>query len=454
MPGSASQPIAIIGGGFSGLMVAANLVRASTRPHTIYIIAEEADGLGIAYRTRNAAHLLNVPAGNMGAFADAADGFYQWLQTAEAAPHRDGFGIAPHIAATDFMPRALYAAYLQSIWHATQKIAAQKSITLAHVPSRATAIRAEGGIAVLTERGDAIAAAHIVLATGHELKPVIAHIPARHVIQNPWAADVFAAAKHWASPVVLMGTGLTAVDTLLSLRHAGYAGEIIAFSRHGLLPQPHAPYAGGVTLDVASLLAHPSLAALLRDVHDHAQSYPWRAVVDGLRPHTQTLWQKFSTRDQQRFLSRVLPFWNVHRHRMAPHIAATIAAEMESGNLRILASKLYEARVENDQLHLTLHLKNASQNFAPAVIINCTGPELNLAKSRSTLLRQALADGVVEPHATGLGIAVDPQHRAWGALYPNLYAIGPLMTGQLLESTAVPELRVQAAGVAKNMLQA
>jgi uncharacterized NAD(P)/FAD-binding protein YdhS len=450
------QRIAILGFGFSGLMVAANLVRDADRGLVLYIIAEEKFGLGLAYSTTDMQHLLNVPAAKMGAFADAVDGFHQWLQGDDAAQQKQRLQLSSNYTATDFVPRALYGAYLQSIWLATQEMAAQKNIAIKLVPSHATGIAARGGLAVLSARGDAIAVDHIVLATGHETKPVMAHIPPACVLQNPWAAGSFADANHWSAPVVLMGTGLTAVDTIMSLRHAGYTGEIMAFSRHGLLPCAHGPSPRDFLFNRAALFAQPSLAALLRYVRRQiAQHGEWRDVIDGLRPHSQALWQKLSTRDQRRFLARHLSFWSIHRHRMAPEIAARMAGEIGAGSVRIVASKRFEAKMVEGQPVLTLQPRNASQGayeIMPGRIINCTGPEINVARSQQVLMMQALADGLVEPHATGLGIAVDPECRAWGNAYPNLSAVGPLMTGQWLESTAVPELRVQAAQVAADIL--
>jgi len=41
------------------------------------------------------------------------------------------------------------------------------------------------------------------------------------------------------APVLILGTGLTMVDYVLSLLLEGHKGPIIAISRRGLLPQAH-----------------------------------------------------------------------------------------------------------------------------------------------------------------------------------------------------------------------
>lgn len=428
--------VAIVGFGFSGLMVASNLVRDARAPLTLYLIAPTLEGLGVAYGTRNAAHLLNVPANKMGAFADDSMGFWQWLSSGEGALAKQRLGIRTEYRETSFVPRLLYGAYLQAIWRQTQHVAQQKNIVLNHVPSIATALQHKP-FAVLTERGDAIAVDDIVLATGNENKP-LPMPPEAPMIQDPWAAHALDDAATWPSPVLLIGTGLTAVDMVLTLRARGYAGEIIAASLRGIWPKPHTAVSSVFGCDEAALHTQKNLRSLLafvrRSIAQHEQAGgDWRAVIDALRPHTQAMWLRASSEDKRRFFRHLMTYWSTHRHRMAPEVCATIAGEIAAGTLRSIArSKLSEVVAHH----------------APSRILNCTGPQLNMGRSAYTLWKQAVAERWVEVHETGIGIAVDAQCRAWGEAYPNLYAIGTAMTGQWLESTAVPELRQQAAMVA------
>lgn len=436
--------IAVIGFGFSGLMAAVNLIRAAKNPLTLYIIDEEADGRGTAYSTTNPEHLLNVAASNMSAFADVPEHLVQWFATADAAAAKARLKLTVDYTPGDFIPRALYGEYLQSIWREAQEIAAHKNLSIKLVPTQAVAITKSEEIAVLTQRGDAIAVDTIILAVGHEHKNILPHLKTADIVQDIWAPDALANAKEWASPVMLMGTGLTAIDMVLSLRRAQYAGEIIIASRRGLMPRVHAPHASIFSFSETEIAAYKNLRGMLHMVRSKiAEHGDWRAVFDALRPYTQSMWQRLVPRDQQRFLSRLAPLWGVHRHRMAPQIAAVVEAEMAARKTRILASKKLDVRLENGALHVAA----LAETFTPSHILNCTGLELNLAKSSNALLKQLLADGMVEAHVTGLGVVADKNQRAWGALYPNLYVIGSLLTGQLLESTAVPELRIEADAV-------
>lgn len=74
--------IGIIGSGFSGTLVLANLVARSKTPLHIDLFEQDStQATGIAYSTDEVKHLLNVPAAKMGAFPDKPDDFYNWLQT-------------------------------------------------------------------------------------------------------------------------------------------------------------------------------------------------------------------------------------------------------------------------------------------------------------------------------------------------------------------------------------
>lgn len=441
--------IAVIGFGFSGLMTVANLVREGSTGLTIYIIDPLLDAHGVAYGTQQPEHLLNVSASRMGAFADDAGGFYDWLQTPDGTAALRDARHHGNFASRDFAPRRVYARYLDAIWRDTQQRAAAASVQLKLVPSRATGI-ALSPLAVRTERGDAIAVDDVVLAVGHEFQPAFAPLKTSAVIQNPWAPGVFDGAAQWASPVVLLGTGLTAIDMLLMLRAKGYRGQVIAASRNGRLPQAHRHDVDPYALDVEALLAQKTLTKMLRSIRAAmVQHGDWRGVLDSLRPHTPFVWQRLSATDRRRFLHRLMPFWNTHRHRMAPQIALRVQHEIDTGQCVVIAQRHITPRMEAE----TLVVELGGKTVQPARIIHCMGPQLNVARSQRSLLQQALADGVIEPHATQLGITTDATGRAYGNVYPHLYAVGSLMTGQWLESVAVPELRVQAARVAQALLR-
>lgn len=413
-----SDTVGILGFGFSGLMVLGNLLRHAPAGLTVYLIAPNHDARGLAYSTPYAEHLLNVRAANMSAWADKPDDFVQWLAAA-----KQPYG------AQDFVPRQVYGAYLESIWLQLQERASEKNIHLKLVPSEAVAVRRHaGGLAVTTARGDAIACDQLVLAVGHGAKPMRAPLAAP-VLQDPWADGALAEAARSEGPILLLGTGLTAIDMVLALRKEGYAGTILATSRRLLLPQPHRDELPAYRIAPEMFAGLARLQDWARWARAQARALPdWRMLVDGLRPHTQRIWQQWELPMQQCFLKRLYGYWNVHRHRMAPQIAVQIAEERLRGTLQLLRS----AQVKPMKV---------------ALVINCAGTQLDVRQDARPLWRSLLAEGLAEVHETGLGIRADARLRAWGQAHPQLYVLGGALTGQLLESTAVPELRGQAATI-------
>jgi len=209
-----------------------------------------------------------------------------------------------------------------------------------------------------------------------------------------------------------MGAGLTAIDAMLSLRAHGFRGQVLLASRHGRLPQVHAAPQAMFAFRADEIAAQQSLRGMLRMVREAiAATNDWRVVIDALRPHTQALWQRLTTREQQRFLRLILPIWNLYRHRMAPEIAARVDAAMSEGSLRVMQSRGLTLTSNGPDVMMT------EQGQAPqplSRVVNATGLELSLARSSNPLLKQLLSTGMIEAHATGLGLATDPHGRAWG----------------------------------------
>lgn len=446
--------IGIIGFGFSGLMVTANMLREAVQPLTLYIVDPTMNARGAAYSTDQPLHLLNVQAARMGAWADAPEDFFHWL-TSDAGKYASAkHKLVPVTDPTAYVPRLLYGEYLASIWQHTQELAAQKKCVIQCVPSEAVALRTHPhGLDILTLRGDAIAVQQAVLAVGNEEKRVYPHLPASLIVQRPWAPHALESIAKTAQSLAILGTGLTTIDAVLSLRALGYKGRIAALSRHARIPLPHAQ-SMPQHIDREALLSHSAtLSQLLHYVRAQIAASPvhWRNIIDGLRPHTHVLWRKLTTPQKQQSLRKLGGIWGVHRHRMAPEIAEKIAAEIAAGSLQIIAAQYLQIEAASGETQAKLSWQHGDGLIVDAVI-NCTGVELNIARSRSSLLTHLLSHGFITAHPTECGISVDAHYRAVGEAHGKLYALGALLTGQLLESIAVPELREQARHIAKALL--
>lgn len=419
-----SQRIVIVGGGAAGALLALHVLRTASRtprrPVALSIVEPRVNlAEGVAYSTTDPQHMLNVPAAGMSAFSADAEDFVRW---ANAQPG-------------DFVVRHRFGSYLR------ERLAAQTNdisqfthvrATVQHIAVTAGQAATSATFIVTLDTGGVLQADAVVLALGNA-PPVqpswLNTIDPTRVIVDPWAPGALQVIPD-GSHALLIGTGLTFVDVALSLTQRNI--RVTATSRSGMLPKSHVTIAESPT--PPNHFASPSqVSRWIRSQTD------WRAAIAALRPHTQHIWQSFSSGQQASFLRHAQRHWDVHRHRMAPQVATRLNSLLESGQITLAVDS------PEDVARLT------DADF----VVLCTGPD-DTAYARSPLLASLIAQKftAVGPHA--MGIATD---RTTGAVLnkdsritPGLFAIGTLRRGTLWESTAIPELRTQAEQLAQVLL--
>jgi uncharacterized NAD(P)/FAD-binding protein YdhS len=196
--------------------------------------------------------------------------------------------------------------------------------------------------------------------------------------------------------------------------------------------------------------------ALLRHVRARSREIGWHGAVHELRPVTQELWAAADDCERRRFLRHLRPWWDVHRHKVAPAIGATIEAMQGAARLAVAAGKLVSAQADGDRAVVRFRARGKAEveTLRAARIVNCTGPELDIVRSGEPLLNALVAAGRIRPDPLKVGIDVDAECRtidARGTASDNLYAIGPLTRGTFWESVAIPDIRAQAARVAARL---
>ena len=411
-------------------MVAAQLARRGIG--SVLIEGGGRTGQGIAYSTDEPAHVLNVRAESMSAWPDDPEHF------ARASGDPKGFA-----------ERRRFGRYLREIL--------AEAVASGHVEvveDRAVAVlrEAEGWRIELDDGGRTITAEALVLAIGNQPPEPFAG----GIINNPWDEEAKAAVRDAAASggdVLLIGTGLTMIDTVLSLSAAGHRGRIIALSRRGQIPKAHADFEAA-PVDASELPAR--LMGLWRWLRKRSAEVGWRAAVDSLRPHSHTLWQGLSQTEQRRFLRHARPWWDVHRHRIAPEVARQIGDMVAAGRLEIVAGRTGEVRGVDGGLEV--EIKRRAPPPAPApegagrkfqFVFNCTGPLGAIERSRDPMLRRMLDEGLVRPDPLAIALDVDERSRVAGA--ERLWALGPLTKGCYWEIVAVPDIREQAGAVAEDI---
>jgi uncharacterized NAD(P)/FAD-binding protein YdhS len=457
-------PIAVVGAGFAGTMVAIYL-RDGLSPEREVVLIERAPSLGrgVAYSTDNPGHLLNVRAANMSAFPHLPSHFQDWLaRVGESFPLE-----VRETPAGVFASRGVYGHYLRSLLHDDNPPPWPRA-RVRHVADEVIDIEQSGERFRLScASGRRIEAAGVVLAIGNlqgsETDDAV-------YFTNPWSPHTTTGLSAWDHaqrgeaplPVLIIGTGLTAVDVALELQRRRFPGEIIMLSRRGLLPQQHAPTRAWPTPDLSDKV-RSSLPLLLRRIRREIRraataGADWRAVLDSLRPITTGLWQGFDAAERARFLRHLRPWWDTHRHRMAPPAGEIIARMRRDGRLTVLAGRICGMEIERAQARISYRLRGAEAERSLLVrrVINATGID-SAAKTAEPLIRNLLRRNLVRLDALGLGLDVTAGlavRAAAGREVPRLWALGPIVRGVFWECIAVPEVRAQAARVADQVRDA
>ncbi|CAH2601173.1 Hydroxyacylglutathione hydrolase [Rhodovastum atsumiense] len=450
--------IAIVGAGFSGTLLALHILRRCPPPTRVTLIERSRSfGSGLAYARRNAGHLLNVPAGRMSAFHDRPADFLHWLQ-------RQPVGELGDLEPTErtFVPRRLFGGYVRALLNDERK-RPENETRLDLLRGDVLAIEKDpAGHRLRLDRDREVIADLAILAIGNfPPDPPPVDDPSFYdgplYRPDPWAADTLTELDPDA-PVLLIGTGLTMVDTVVALLDQGHRAPIHALSRRGLLPQRHA---------AAPALPFPHdpfptrLIALLRLLRRDATRAmaaggSWQPVVDELRPFTLDIWQALSAADRARFLRHLRPWWDVHRHRSAPVIAERIDAARASGQLRIHAGRIqaYDSQDGSVVVSFRPRAGDGLERLRASRVVNCSGPCCDFDRIADPLVRALLEDGLVRPDPLRLGLEVTTNCAVRdrdGGISPRLFAVGPVTRGMFWEMTAVPDLRRQCEALATHL---
>lgn len=441
--------IIIVGGGASGVVLARQLLCGRGVRVTIVEMRPQI-GRGLAYYTANPAHLLNVRAVNMSALPDDPGHFLCWLDA------RDGCACGrtprPRTDPFSFVSRSVYGDYIASLIDPVLSEGEQPRLSIV----KGTCVRigqSDDGVVVVLGDGRRIAGDIGVLATGHET----ASMPEAFYADpcgRPCDAGV-------PSPgaVLILGTGLSMVDYVLTLLVGGHKGPIIAMSRRGLLPRPHRRVEP-LGIDPGDLPPAIGLAALLRRVRqlagaEAARGGDWRSVIDGLRPYSHRIWQGLSPASKRQFLEHARAWWDVHRHRMAPEVERRINAAIAEGALTVIAGKIRAIQANAGGVDVCYRRRgdNAERMLQVARIVDCTGVK-NPLHTANPALRSLLDQGLarIDPLQIGFEVtAACAMVGKSGAASERLFAVGPLTRAAFWEVTAVPDIRTQCAGLAAHL---
>ncbi|MEN5244405.1 FAD/NAD(P)-binding protein [Pseudomonas atacamensis] len=452
------KSLVIVGAGFSGTVAAIEFLRTAPVGSSLIILNRSGQlARGLAYGTNSAIHLLNVPAGNMSAIVTEPDSYLDYCKSQNA-----------DITSNCFTPRKMYGEYLEALLTKAQADARGR-VDFKQVTGNARRISALGtGAKIELDNREEIRADQVILALGHfpPLSPLALRPLERSAcfIADPWSKDISKLQDSDAA-VLLVGGGLTALDVISSLKKSNHTGEIIILSRRGLLPIPHRVSRGATQLHHSLIeqltQKEPNILSYLRIIRNYVRSSPqtnWRDVIAAIRPITPELWLNLPNKERSRFLRHLQPYWDVHRHRVAPTTYAIFEESLQAKKITTLAGRLLSAEESATGAKVSVRLRGERHMTELTVkyIINCTGPNSNPSLINEDLMKNLVAEDLISIDAYGLGINVSHDLAVTdqsGAASAWLSYVGPMLKANLWEATAVPELRIHASAVAKKIVK-
>ena len=452
------KTIVIVGAGFSGTVLAANLLRNPTARTIDVVLIERGPvmGRGAAYAARDFPYLLNVPAARLS--ADSSDPS-QFLRYARRS--------LPDAGGEDFLPRALYGEYLQEVLLQAERAAPARA-RLQRVFGEVTAIvRSEHGkpMTAHLKGREPIFADAIVLALGNppQAEPPWAAQVLRHGAfrQDPWDLPRTLSAEH---SVLIIGNGLTMVDVASALCRDGERGPTLhTISRRGLLPQPQTAFrAGAVRGGGEALLAGAgsltkllkASRAMVREVEKSGGD--WREAITCIRGLAPELWRRLPEAERRRFVRHLQVHWDIYRHRLPPQMMARIEQLRAAGRLHVGAGRIQRIVPAGHRLQVSWRARGAAetQTLMADLVVNATGPNYAIRQTADPLMSALRAAGLVSADALQLGIRTGRYGAcldAAGRAAEDIFYLGPMLRADHWEATAAAELRDHAERLAAHL---
>ena len=430
--------VIIVGGGLSGVAVLHHIAKqanASARRLTCLLLEQRGDIGGLAYSTSSDAQILNVPAAKMGIDEDVPGDFFEWLREHGGAWSADSF-----------VPRSVYRGYLASL---VANLASQGRVSLIRASVAVDGIQVDGRLASVLVGGQPFATApNVVIALGNSLGDEVVAPPFSH----SWRSEDLALAST-SRRVAIIGSSLSAVDVILDLESRGYAGEYSVISRRGLFPHSHEPpIYGGVDASAQELLCDcGSVRGMLRAFRGAVRrGADWRMLLDSLRGETQRVWRQLPDAEKRRFVRHLRPYWDIHRHRIPRESWDVLQALMKSRRLTVSRRRFRSIyRDAADRVLVSSHGSMAFEERFDSVF-DCRGLWTDLLRARNPLVQSILDEGLGEIDALRMGFRCDDSGRLTSVQRessPAIYTLGSLRRGELWETTAAREIRIQAARI-------
>jgi len=431
---NAEHQIVVVGGGFSGATFAVQLVRRTVMPvHVTIVEPREFLGRGLAYSAVDPDHRLNGPLDVQAIDPADTDGLLAWCKE-KGVIERDPEALVP--SGHMFLRRSVIGEYLTDqvrLYSDDEKTGS----TIRHLHDVAVDVVRDGNkYLVRTSSNGELVADMVILATGNPVpglrKPFAPeHASHPRIIANPLVAGCLDRIPADAR-VLVVGSGLTALDQLSTLLRREHKGLLTAVSRRGLRPREQSPEIRGVTEPrgtpktllekvegpIPEFIAREpaNVRRWCRALRNEIQRVvsaggSWHEPFDAMRDVVWRLWPLLPLTEQQRFLRRLRIFWDIHRFRTPPMNEEMVGKAEAEGRVRYLAASVTDVVAGDPSEPVRVELNVMTDGCGRQLnefdyVINCTGLDSGGPASSNPLLALLEQRGTLRRHGTGLGYDV------------------------------------------------
>ena len=249
--------------------------------------------------------------------------------------------------------------------------------------------------------------------------------------------------------VVVVGSGLTALDTLHVLHRRNHRGTVTLVAPEGLLPPVQTDWHGADALAWPdSMRASDFFGFMRRHIGDGDwHETEWQRRFESLRVDICAAWQRLSPLDKARLMRRVGWLWSLARFRAGPQAHGSAEALLASGSLTVRRDMVSGITSDGNARH---HVRLASGETVEAdFVVNCSGA------GRDRLVSHLIETSIAAPHAGFRGrpaLTADlALLRPDGSPYGTLHALGPVTAHEAGDVVGAPGTATQAHELAARL---
>ena len=434
----------IIGSGFAGAAMTIHLVEAGVDPKNIIVVGPTILGSGNAYGSKHKDYRLNVRSEIMWIHPEKKNEFTNWAKKNikdSQAFHESG----------NFYRRTDFAIFVHS---KLEKILLKKQ--LIHKKHLVKKIYKENDgiwVSILCNQ-EKLTSKNIILATGNPVPTWPCHIEAKAMkrkgalIENPWSGN-WVNNIHKKDTILIIGTGLTALDCLSALKSLHHEGQIILISKSGKFPPMQAKWERKQNPKWPDehnqeLLPSTMIKFFKSYLPDSPPSTPkWQSAWEELRLDLNKHWDRISNSGKIKLKNKLYSTWSRFRYRASPHVIS--AKEYFFNNNQMQFYKGHVKKISLDREGSLLCLFDGGKVIADKVI-NCSG------KGNDDLITQIINDKIGAQDIFNETLKVDKNNKVIPVKVDEnfgLYMIGPTLVESFGDIVAANKVSMQGINLAK-----